>query len=123
LATNEQLFVDPDVAAAELFQAQADAARQRMTQQVQAMTSTLAALTQMQQMAAEAVQEWSQRPQPLIDAVQPVMPALIGPAVSRQQAKAYASKLGVSERTVWRRLEKGEVTAADIIATDTIEEG
>ncbi len=110
----ERLFIDPVAAAAEQLQEQAELARQRMTQQVQALTTTLAALTDMQMMAAEAVQDWSQRPQ--ITIVHP--PALAAPAVSRAQAKAYADTQGVSERTVWRRLEKGEVTAADILGEE-----
>lgn len=120
--TIERLFVDPTVAAAELLEEQATAARQRMTQQVAAMSTTLAALAEMEQMAVTAVQEWSQRPQLLI-VQQPAMPALTGPVISREQAKAYGARRGVSERTVWRRLEKGEVTAANILDDSAEEEG
>lgn len=36
------------------------------------------------------------------------------PALTRQQAQLLASKFGVSERTIWRRLDAGKVSAADI---------
>lgn len=36
------------------------------------------------------------------------------PTLTRQQARLIASKLGVSERTVWRRLDAGKLTADDI---------
>lgn len=126
--TIERLFVDPLTAAAELMQEQALAARQRMTQQVQALTVTLSAMAEQQQLAVSAIQEWSQRPQLLIGAAQPAMAALTGevtPTVSKQQARAYADKTGVSERTVYRHLEQGKLTPADIagVSSDTDEEG
>lgn len=119
--TIERLFIDPVAAAAELMQEQALAARQRMTQQVQALTVTLSALTEMQELAVDAVQEWSQRPQLTITAVQPAMPALTGavtPAVSTQAVKAYAELNDVSERTVWRQLKNGKVSVADILGEE-----
>lgn len=126
--TIERLFVDPLTAAAELMHERALAARQQMTQQVQALSATLTTMAEQQQLAAAAIQEWSQRPQLLISAVQPAMPVLTGevtPAVSKQQAKAYADKIGVSERTVYRHLEQGKLTAADIVgvSSDSDEEG
>lgn len=36
------------------------------------------------------------------------------PTLTRQQARLIASKLGVSERTVWRRLDAGKLTADDM---------
>lgn len=36
------------------------------------------------------------------------------PALTRQQARLLADKLGVSERTIWRRLDAGKLSAADI---------
>lgn len=44
------------------------------------------------------------------------------PILTRQQARLLADKLGVSERTIWRRLDAGKLSAADIVA-DTVEEG
>lgn len=119
--TIERLFVDPLTAAAELMQEQALAARQRMTQQVQALTTTLTAMAEQQQLAVSAIQEWSQRPQLTITAVQPAMPALTGevtPAVSTQAVKAYAELNDVSERTVWRQLKNGKVSVADILGEE-----
>lgn len=123
--TIERLFIDPVTAAAEQMQEQAAQAQQRMSQQVQAMTTTLAALTEMQQMAVSAVQEWSQRPQltvtsltrpaPALPADDTVPVAAVTLTVSRRQVRAYADKLGVSDRTIYRRLEKGELTPADIL--------
>jgi hypothetical protein len=119
--TIERLFVDPVTAAAELMQEQALAARQRMTQQVQALTTTLTAMAEQQQLAVSAIQEWSQRPQLTITAVQPAMPALTGEvtaAVSTQAVKAYAELNDVSERTVWRQLKNGKVSVADILGEE-----
>lgn len=72
--TIEQLFVDPLQAAQELAEEQAAherqravhaaiVARQRMTQQVHALTDTLSAMAEQQDLAVSAVQEWSRRPQ------------------------------------------------------------
>lgn len=118
-STIEQLFVDPLVAAAELMDEQAATAQQRMTQQVQALTSTLTALSTMQAMAAEAVQRWSQQQQISVNTPVRTLPEV---TVSRQAVKQYADRASVSERTVWRHLEQGKLSAADIVA-DTIEEG
>lgn len=120
--TIERLFIDPVAAAAEQMQEQALAARQRMTQQVEALTVTLSALTDMQAMAVSAVQEWGQRPQLTIISADSTMPALtdtaLTAAVSRRQVRAYADRLGVSDRTIWRRLERGELSAADILGKE-----
>lgn len=120
--TIEQLFVDPVTAAAELMKERATAACQQMTQQVQALTTTLSALSAMETMAVEAVQEWSRRPQLLLTSAQPVLTGPAEPTVTTQQVKAYAAKVGVSERTVWRRLEKRELSAADIVVDEREED-
>lgn len=116
--TIERLFVDPLTAAAELMQEQALAARRRMTQQVQALTNTLSAMAEQQQLAVSAIQEWSQRPQIMISAAQPTMATLTGdvtPAVSTQAVRAYAELNDVSERTVWRQLKNGKLSVTDIL--------
>lgn len=109
--TIERLF-DSAQAADERLNEQLTAERMALTRQVTALSATMASLTAMEDTLTSAVSAWSQRPHITIT----TPPALTGPAVSRQQAKAYADTIGVSERTVWRRLDKGEVTAADVIA-------
>jgi hypothetical protein len=131
-ATIEGLFVSPMAAAIELADERAATerqrvvmaaviARQQMTQQVEALTETLTAMAEQQQLAVSAVQEWSQRPQLTITATQPALPApdtTLTLNVTRRQVRAYADSQGVSERTVYRQMEKGELTPADILGKE-----
>lgn len=130
--TIERLFVDPLTAAMEHADEQATAerrrivmaaviARQRMTQQVEALTETLTAMAEQEQLAVSAIQEWSQRPQLTITAQQPALPApdtTLTLQATRRQVRAYADRTGVSERTVYRQLERGELTPADILGKE-----
>lgn len=119
--TIERLFVDPLTAAAEQMQEQADIAQQQMTQQLRTVTTTLTALTAMEHMAANAIQEWSQRPLITIGVAPRELPApdaTLTLNVTRRQVRAYADSQGVSERTVYRQMEKGELTPADILGKE-----
>lgn len=133
--TIEQLFVDPLTAAMELAEEQATReqqqviqasliARQRMAQQVRALTETLTAMSEQQQLAVNAVRDWSQQPQLQLATQstleQPLtqLPAPSAVQATRRQVRAYADRIGVSERTVYRRLESGELTHADIIGKE-----
>lgn len=106
-ATIEGLFVSAAVAAREQVEERLSAARQLQQEQLRMLTATMTAAIEMQASIRLVVQDWSER----------TMPALTGdvmPTVSTQAVKAHAARIGVSERTVWRRLEKGELTHADI---------
>jgi hypothetical protein len=127
--TIEQLFVDPLTAAMELAEEKAERerlqvaqvsamAQQSMAQQVMLLSETLAGMSQQQQLAVSAIQEWVRQPQLQLTAAQPVVErvkVLSTQQATQQQVRSYADSLGVSERTIYRRLKAGELTHADII--------
>lgn len=127
--TIEQLFVDPLTAAMELAEEKAERermqvaqvsamAQQSMAQQVMLLSETLVGMSQQQQLAVSAIQEWVRQPQLQLTAAQPTIAppkVLSTQQATQQQVRAYADSLGVSERTIYRRLKAGELTHADII--------
>lgn len=127
--TIEQLFVDPLTAAMELAEEKAERerlqvaqvsamAQQSMAQQVMLLSETLVGMSQQQQLAVSAIQEWVRQPQLQLTGAQPTIepPKILSTQqATQQQVRVYADSLGVSERTIYRRLKAGELTHADII--------
>lgn len=97
--TIERLFIDP-----------VTAAREHMAANVAALTDTLAAIAEMNTIAAESIRDWGQRQQIIVSTPR----ALPAQTASREAVRLYADRAGVSERTVWRHLEQGKLTAADL---------
>lgn len=98
--TIERLFVDP-----------VTAARERMAANVATLTTTLASIAEMNAVAANAIRDWSDQQRVIVSTPQR---ALTDGSASRAAVQAYADKTGVSARTVWRHLEQGKLTPADI---------
>lgn len=108
--TIEGLFVSSAVAARELVEERLTAARQLQQEQLRMLTATLTMAADMQASARMVVQDWAERTDVRVTEKAPALLA----AVSTQAVKAYADINNVSARTVWRWLEKGQVTPADI---------
>lgn len=119
--TIERLFVDPVTAATELLHEQAAFAQQQMTLQVRGFATALTSMIEQQQIAVSAIEEWSQRPQMILQSTVPALPAVdsgVTLQATRRQVRAYANREGVSERTIYRRLEAGDLTHADILGKE-----
>jgi hypothetical protein len=117
--TIEGLFVSSAVAARELVEERLTAARQLQQEQLRMLTATLTMAADMQANARLVVQDWAERTD--VRVTQALTVADV-PKISTQAVKAYAEISGVSERTVWRQLEKGKLTAADVIGVSAEED-
>lgn len=105
--TIERLFIDP-----------VTAAREKMAANVQQLTETLASIAEMNAVAAGAIRDWSQQQQIIVSAPH----ALPDTTASRSAVRRYADRTGVSERTIWRHLEQGKLSAADLGADTDVQE-
>lgn len=108
--TIEGLFVSSAVAARELVEERLSVARQLQQEQLRMLTATLTMAADMQASARLVVQDWADRTDVRVSA--PAQQLI--PAVSTQAVRAYAELHNVSERTVWRQLEKKKLAPTDI---------
>lgn len=112
--TIEGLFVSRAVAAREQVEERLTAAREVQQEQLRMLTATMTTTIDMQASVRMVVQDWLERGDIRVSAPAPALTGDVMPAVSTQAVKAYAEISGVSERTVWRQLKSGKLSASDI---------